>query len=181
MIYELNEQYYVRALQEYDLEGEYPMWFEDQDVCKYNSHGKFTKNLDYFHDYYESLNSEDKLVWAICHVDDGHIGNVSLQEISLINRTAEFAIIIGNRDHWGKGVASLAAFKILEHGFMKLNLERIYCGMAATNQGMIALAEKVGMKKEGIRRSHLFLEGKREDMIEYGILLDEFMTSPGSD
>jgi RimJ/RimL family protein N-acetyltransferase len=179
MIYELNVHYYVRAMRESDLSGPYPGWFEDQDVCKYNSHGKFFKNQEYFRTFYESLNHEDKVVWAICHVEEGHIGNVSLQEISPINRTAEFAIIVGNHDHWGKGVAYLAAMKLFEHGFMKLGLEKIYCGMAATNKGMIRLAEKAGMKQEGCRRSHLYLEGNRVDMLEYGVLREEFESLKG--
>ena len=33
MIKQLNEQYYVRGLCEADIEGPYPLWFEDQEVC----------------------------------------------------------------------------------------------------------------------------------------------------
>jgi RimJ/RimL family protein N-acetyltransferase len=114
------------------------------------------------------------IVWAICHVQDGHIGNVALQNISLINQNAEFAIILGDRRHWGKGVGMLAGKAMLEHGFKKLNLHRIYCGTAATNAGMKKLALKLGMKEEGIRRENLFLDGEWVDAIEYGILRSEF-------
>ena len=113
------------------------------------------------------------IVWAICDLQDGHIGNVALQNISLINQNAEFAIILGDRRHWGKGVGLLAGKAMLEHGFKKLNLHRIYCGTAATNAGMKKLALKLGMKEEGIRREHLFLDGEWVDAIEYGILRPE--------
>ena len=174
MIYQLNTDYYVRALEESDLEGEYPSWFEDQDVCRHNSHGKFFKTKDYFKCYVDGLNQEDRVVWAICHVHDGHVGNISLQELSFINRTAEFAILIGDRRHWGKGLGLLAGKKLIAHGLNKLDLQRIYCGTAATNQGMINLALALGMRQEGIRREHLYLEGCRVDMLEYGLLRSEF-------
>lgn len=179
MIYQLSNDYFVRTLAESDLDGPYPSWFEDQDVCRYNSHGKFFKVNAYFKEYIDNLNKEDRVVWAICHDKDGHIGNVSLQEISMINRTAEFAIILGDKRHWRKSVGPLAGSRILEHGFNKMNLERIYCGTAATNEGMKNLAEAMGMTLEGTRRQHLFLEGSRVDMLEYGILQSEFKKSLG--
>lgn len=174
MIYELNEQYFVRPLAEKDLDGVYPTWFEDQEICKYNFHGKFFKTKTYFREFFDALNREDRVVWAVCHNKDGHIGNISLQEISPINRTAEFAILLGDKRHWQKGVGLLAGKKLLAHGFEKINLERIYCGTAASNIGMIKLALALGMTHEGTRRQHLFLEGSRVDVLEYGILRKEF-------
>lgn len=174
MIYELNKEYFVRGLHESDLSGPYPSWFEDQEVCKYNSHGKFFKTADYFRSFYETLNGEDQIVWAICHTTDGHIGNISLQGISLVNRNAEFAVLMGDRRHWRKGVAFEAGTKLLYHGFCRLNLERIYCGLAATNLGMRKLAERLGMIQEGCRRNHLYLDGEWVDILEFGILKNEF-------
>ncbi len=177
MIYRLSGTYYVRQLDEEDLDGAYRSWFEDQEVCKFNSHGKFFKTKSFFQSYLANLNCEDKVVWAICHNDDGHIGNICLQDISFINRTAEFAILIGIKGHWGKGVARLAGATILNHGFTKLNLERIYCGTAASNDGMNALATSLGMRVEGRRRKHLFLEGARVDVLDYAILREEFLAA----
>ncbi len=174
MIYELSKEYFVRPLVEDDLAGAYVKWFEDQDVCRYSSHGKLFKTKAYFKEYLHELNRQDRVVWAICHIEDGHIGNISLQEISLIDRTAEFAVILGDKRHWGRGVGLLAGRKLLEHGFEKLNLERIYCGLATTNERMKKLAVALGMALEGSRRAHFFLEGVRVNMLEYGILRDEF-------
>ena len=174
MIYQINSEYYVRSFREADLRGPYMGWFEDQDVCRFNSHGKLFRNEQYFHDFWNGLNRDDQLVWAICHGKDGHVGNVSLQGISSINRNAEFAIMVGDRRHWGKGVSKLTGLRLLRHGFDKLNLERVYCGTAATNLGMCSLAKALGMREEGCRRSHLWLDGAWVDLIEYGILRQEF-------
>jgi RimJ/RimL family protein N-acetyltransferase len=173
MIYQLSPDYFVRSLAIEDLDGPYPGWFEDQVVCRYNSHGKFFKTRASFERFIQSLDREDRVVWAVCHVTDGHIGNISLQQISFIDRTAEFAIILGDKRHWGRGVGLLAGQALLRHGFDKLNLERIYCGTAATNIGMQKLAVQMGMTLEGTRRNHLFLDGERVDVLEYGILRSE--------
>ena len=180
MIYQLAGDYYVRSIRESDLEGSYPSWFEDQEVCKYNSHGKFFRNADWLREFYDGLNREDQVVWAICHEVDGHIGNISLQNISLINRNAEFAILIGNQNHWRKSVALNASRTLIQHGFEKLNLERIYCGTASGNLGMQRLALRLGMVQEGRRRKHLFLEGGWQDMVEYGVLRDDFLDLKGT-
>jgi ribosomal-protein-alanine N-acetyltransferase len=179
MIYQLSKDYFLRPLTAVDVNGSYPTWFEDQEVCRYNSHGKFFKTKAYFEDYVGRLDREDCVVLAICHLVDGHVGNVSLQDISLINRNAEFAILLGDKRHFGKGVGTFAGRALFWHGFNKLNLERIYCGTAATNIGMQKLAAALGMTLEGTRRQHLFLEGFRVDMLEYGVLRSEFEQSLG--
>jgi ribosomal-protein-alanine N-acetyltransferase len=170
----LNKHYSVRGLQETDLDGPYPSWFEDEEVCAYNSHGKFHKTREHLREFIRRINGSEMVVWAICHETDGHIGNVALQSISVINRNAEFAILMGNRRHWGKGVGLLASRAMLAHGFRKLNLHRIYCGTAATNSAMKKLALSLGMKKEGVRKEHLFLNGQWVDVVEFGILRVNF-------
>lgn len=173
MIYKLSDEYYVRSLAKSDLDGPYLKWFEDQEVCRYNSHGKFFKTKDYFLSYFDALNMEDRVIFAMCHIEDGHVGNISLQDISFINRTAEFAILIGDKRHWGKKLGYLAGKKLISHGFEQLDLKKIYCGMAANNYGMIKLAISLGMLHEGTRREHLYLSGSRVDLLEYGLLRSE--------
>ena len=41
-IYE-NDEIYVRPFVESDITERYLEWYYDQEVCKYNSHGKFTR------------------------------------------------------------------------------------------------------------------------------------------
>ena len=174
MIYSLDNKYYVRSLQLSDLDGPYPSWFEDQEICKYNSHGKYSRSINYYRKYIESLDDSSQVVWAICHDDDGHIGNISLQNISIIHRNAEFAIIMGNKKHWCKGIGYKAAVKLFYHGFHKLNLYKIYCATPSNNVGMVSLARKLGMSEEGLRRSHLYLENEWCDIVEFGLLKERF-------
>ncbi len=167
----------VRALERADLEGGYPRWFRDAEVCRYNSHGTFPKRLPELTAYIDSLAGDrSKVVWAVVDLASGrHIGNMSLQAIDYINRSAEFAVLMGEKEFWGRGYAREAGELLLRHGFMKLNLHRVYCGTAAGNTGMQKLAEALGMVREGVRRQALYLNGEYADVWEYGVLKDEFL------
>lgn len=174
-----TERIGVRGLSRDELQGNYPKWFNDMEVCKHNSHGVFPKSMAELAGFIDSLGSDkSKIVWAVFELEGGqHVGNVSLQAMNLINRNAEFAVLMGDRNYWGKGYASEAAELLLLHGFQKLNLHRVYCGTAATNIGMQHLAERMRMVREGVRRQALFLNGEYTDIWEYGVLRDEFLAN----
>jgi ribosomal-protein-alanine N-acetyltransferase len=173
----VDSNLYLRPLSQLDLKGKYTDWFNDFLVTKYSSHGKFFKSKDYYSIYIKESNNEKNIALAIIHKKDGHIGNISLQNISQIDQNAEFAIIIGNKKYWNKKIAYKASFEIFYHGFLKLNLNKIYCGTAKSNIGMNKLAQKLGMKREGCRAKQLFLNGKFDDLIEYGILRKDFLNA----
>jgi RimJ/RimL family protein N-acetyltransferase len=111
------------------------------------------------------------LVLAVIDTNtEKHIGNISLQNINWIDRNAEIAFLLGEKDFWGKGVMLEAGQLLINHGFESLNLHKIYCGTSSDNSGMQKLAEKLKMEKEGIRKEALFKNGVYHDIIEFGIL-----------
>lgn len=159
-----------------EIISKYQSWFHDPYVTKYNSHGLFPYFNSQKESFLDSLeNAKDKLVMAIVDcAKELHIGNVSLQSIDWINRTAEFAIIIGEINYHGKGIGKEVCNIMLNHGFNKMNLNRIWTGTAATNEGMNRLAQSCGFKYEGCFREATFLEGNYVDINEWGILKKEF-------
>ena len=166
----------LRPLELSDLEGPYVSWLNDPEVCEHNSHHVYPYTKAQGKAYIESASRDDhNLVLAIIAKDSGkHIGNISLQKIDLITRSAEYAILVGDKAYWGKGVASEASKLILSHGFNALNLHRIYCGTGSENVAMQKLAGKLGFTEEGRRREAHFKNGVYTDLIEYGILATEF-------
>lgn len=167
-----NELIGLRPLSLNDLEGNYPNWFTDMNVCQFNSHGVFHKSIRQLKHYIESLDDDcSKIVWAIDELSSNkHIGNISLSAIDYINRSAEYAILMGEKQCWGKGYAKGASHFVLEHGFKKLNLNRIYCGTTENNLAMQALAESMGMTQEGRLKQSVFLEGQYRDVLLYGLI-----------
>lgn len=168
---------YLRPLEIEDLSGDYQSWLNDKEVCQFNSHHVFPYTrrdaLKYISD---SRRAKDALILAIVlKKNNMHIGNIALQNIDHLNRKAELAILLGNKKYWNKGYSKEAAVLIIEHGFRALNLNRIYCGTFVKNLAMQKLAQYLNMKKEGLRRSDLYKDGSFVDVVEYGVLVSEFL------
>lgn len=106
--------------------------------------------------------------------EDDILGLVSLTNIDFVNRSAEFHIMIGDKDSRGKGIGYFATTEILRHAFNNMNLNRIELGVLESNSRAIKLYEKVGFKREGIKRQSTYKNGKFVNMIMMGILKDEF-------
>jgi ribosomal-protein-alanine N-acetyltransferase len=166
----------LRLLCESDADGPYPMWLNSQEVSAHNSHGVRPYTTAAAREFIQSLsNSNDRIVLAIEDKASGqHIGNVSLQAIHPTYHSAELAILLGDTGSHRKGAGTESCRLMIEHGFQRLNLHRIHCGTFATNQGMIRIAEKLGMKEEGRRREAAFKNGAYVDVVEFGLLKTEF-------
>lgn len=170
-----GERLYLRILQKEDIQGNYIHWFDDEEVCRYNSHHRFPMSEGKATSYVESINSsQSSLVLAMVEKQyNAHIGNISLQGINYFSRSAEFAIILGEKDFWGKGYSKEAGRLIIEHAFDNLGLNRIYCGTTEDNLGMQKLALSLSFKQEGVRRKAEYKNGKYLDIVEYGLLKEE--------
>lgn len=172
----IGDRTYLRSIEESDLNENYQGWFNDAEVCMFNSHHRFPNCKQDMQEYYENVvKTKNNLVLAIVDKESNkHMGNISLQNIDYINKTADFAIIIGDKDFWGKGIGKEAGKLIIEHGFKSLNLNRIYCGTSVENIGMQKLAGSLGFVKEGVARQALYKNGKYNDVINYGLIKYEY-------
>lgn len=170
------EPVYLRILNETDLTDRYLQWLNDEEVSRFNSHAVFPNTPEKMRQFYDSINPQKQVVLAIIErTSDLHVGNVSLQAINWINRSAEFAILLGDKNFWGKGIGHAASQLIVKYGFERLNLHRIYCGTIAGNTGMEKLAQKLRMIEEGRRREAVYKNGTYHDVIEYGVLREEYL------
>jgi RimJ/RimL family protein N-acetyltransferase len=155
-------------------------WWNDQEVTAHNSHGLFPMNKEEY--YHIKKDSEEGKILCFAIVvpsNDGvhdklHIGNLSLQRIDWVNRSAEFAAVIGERDYWGKGYCTSAARLLFHHGFNVMNLHRIWSGTSETNKGMLKVFENLNMTQEGVFRDATYLQGKYHNVVECGVLVNEW-------
>jgi RimJ/RimL family protein N-acetyltransferase len=119
--------------------------------------------------------SSDTLVFAIRPVDgDELIGFVGFYEIEWANQVAWFGMGIGDRSNWGKGYGSEAVQLALRYVFCELNLYGLHLTVIDYNKRAIALYEKMGFQREGVFRQFGWRDGKRYDMVLYGILRPEW-------
>lgn len=172
-----GQRCYLRPLERSDLEGRWRHWLNDPEVTRYMFRGSFPTSDEANESFYEQVTAptDADLVLAIVTVDEEvHVGNVGLHRIDWINRSAEFGIIIGEPDQWGKGIGSEATSLIIGHGFNRLNLHRIWLGLFAQHEAAVKLYERIGFRVEGTLREAILREGNAQDQLIMGLLAHEY-------
>jgi RimJ/RimL family protein N-acetyltransferase len=81
-----------------------------------------------------------------------HVGNVWLADIDRRHRKAEVRVIIGEREHLGRGVGSRALDLMARHAFDRMGLHRVYAYVLAFNPRARLAFEKAGFLLEGTLR-----------------------------
>ncbi len=71
---------------------------------------------------------------------------------------------------WGQGYATEAARAMLDYGFERFQLHRIYASYVAHNVASGKVLRKIGMKHEGCQRGHICKWEKFYDLELYGML-----------
>jgi RimJ/RimL family protein N-acetyltransferase len=105
---------------------------------------------------------------------DALIGRCLLFGVNLVDRSAMFGIVIGEKAFWSKGYGQEATRLMLDYGFNLLNLNSIMLGVFAFNIQAIQCYKKVGFKEIGWRRQARIIGGKKYDAILMDILAEEF-------
>lgn len=167
-----SENLFLKPLSKDEFNGNYINWLNDKEVCKYNSHGDIVYTKDMALDYIESIQDNESLkVYAVyLKTECIHIGNISLQQISKKNKSAEIAYLFGEKPYWNKGYATEASIVLLNHAFNDLKLHRIYFGTNIENIPMQKLGEKLGFIQEGRLKDAQLKNGKFYDIIIYGLI-----------
>lgn len=77
-------------------------------------------------------------------------------------------------DYWGKGYMTEAVAALVEVAFSILNLHKVEIRCYDYNKGSSRVAEKLGFTLEGRIRNRKDGQGKQCDLLEYGLLKEEW-------
>lgn len=118
-------------------------WRNDPEVFKYTGNTysrKITINneLEWIRKVISNPNDFRCAILA----DGIYVGNIYLTDIN--DGEAEYHIFIGERSHWGKGIARLASEKIIEYGFTQLHLNCIKLRVRVENIRACSLYQTLG-------------------------------------
>lgn len=101
------------------------------------------------------------------------IGICGLINIDKKNRSADVAIVIGEKTSRGKHLGSKSLELLVNYGFKKLKLHRIGAEIFEYNKRSMKLFEKLNFKLEAIMRDRLWRNGMWWDVYLYSILSNE--------
>lgn len=145
-------------------------WMKDLDVVGNLAHDFFSMTIEDCLEFIKNANSEQKtnIHKAICNDEDEYLGTVSLKNIDLKNRNAEYAISLRKVAH-GTGAAKFGTEEILKIAFEKLNLNKVYLNVISENVRAIKFYNKVGFQLEGEAKEHILIKNELKDLRWYAI------------
>jgi RimJ/RimL family protein N-acetyltransferase len=127
-------------------------------------------------EWYKKTRIDEHTKRFIIELIDSHeaIGYTGLWDIDWKDRRAYTGIIL-KRDYWGKGYGRDSVMTLMHYAFYELGLMRLDSDIIEYNNSSLKLyLERCGWKKEGIRRRHIFRNGRFFDRILIGILREEY-------
>ncbi len=113
--------------------------------------------------------------------DDRLIGKAIVQWIEWANGNGTIRLGIGSSEDRGKGYGTQAMGMLLRFVFAELNLFRVSAIVPEYNTAAIALLKKYGFVEEVRRRQSVERDNKRWDMLVFGLLNEEWQSSPKAD
>ena len=107
-------------------------------------------------------------IWAA----DGFAGTIGLHT-DPENRSAMIGYWI-DAAHEGKGMITRAARAITDVALRDLRMHRVWLNAAKDNRRSWAVADRLGFRREGVRRESTLVDGRFQDTVLYAVLEHEW-------
>ena len=162
-----GDRIYLCEIRLSDVNQTYVNWLNDPEVNQYLETRHEMQTLNSVQEYVEKMvEKENELLFSIClKKNDIHIGNIKLGPINLIHKYAEISLFIGDKNEWGKNLATEAIQILSNYAFDKSELHKLTAGCYASNIGSIKAFEKVGFMIEGLWKEHYLYNGDYVDRV----------------
>jgi diamine N-acetyltransferase len=179
-----GERIRLRAIERDDL-PRYVEWLSDPEVAGYLEMvaPMGLAQEDHWYESMLKLPVEEQVLAIDVRKGRGgweHIGAIGFMHMDRRNRSAEFGIHIGPKQHRNKGLGRDSILTLLRYGFENLNLHRIWLRVFEFNQPAIHLYEDIGFVQEGTQREAHYLRGRYWDVRIYSMLRREWRVRYGA-
>jgi len=161
----IGNSIYLELLSPDNGSEEYASWMNDPEIYQYLESKWRQITVEDLKEYIKSINDgKNNFLFGIFDkATDKHIGNIKVGPIQHVHRYGDIGIIVGNKNYWGKGVATEAIKLIVQFAFEDLNLNKVTAGMYDINRGSLKAFEKNGFRQVGIWKNHVFFKGEYID------------------
>ncbi|WCF08223.1 GNAT family N-acetyltransferase [Paenibacillus thiaminolyticus] len=169
-----GKRIYLRPINSEDADFYYQMLFNPEMRRLTGTQRHFSKEQVASHIEGKTQSASDMLLLIAIRESDQIIGDIELQDIDSINRSAGMRIAIDAPANQGRGFGSEAIGLLLEYAFGILQLHRIELNVFAFNERAIHVYEKMGFRREGVQRDALYYNHAYHDSIIMSILEHEY-------
>ncbi len=169
-----SKQVYIRVLEFEDVVRTQP-WLNRTDLGEIM--GYLPRPLLQQQDWFRKVaNDPNRFIFAICITKTNkHIGNVALSNVDWLHRHAMLSVFIADPKHRNAGHGREAVALILNFGFMRLNLHKIFLKTSPEYPRALDFYRGLGFVQEGILRKHEYKYGEFRDKYLFGLLRDEYL------
>lgn len=162
----------LRQLESSDLPALYRV-FSDPRVTRYWSAPPFP-DLQAAQQYLDEIDQHRRagtlLQWGIAEIDSDRVmGTVTLFRWDRQHRRAEIGFAMA-ADDWGRGYATEAVGRLIEHGFGELELNRWEADVDPRNAASLRVLAKLGFQREGYSRQRFLVGDEWQDSVILGLL-----------
>ncbi len=106
--------------------------------------------------------------------ENGSIGILTITDIDWKNRRAAIGLKLASKDNRFKGYGTDAIMAIMRYAFDELGFHRLDASRLALNQVSARMLAKCGFTEEGVKREYIYKRGQYRDLVDAGILADEY-------
>lgn len=152
----------------------YVSWLNDQEVVRHSEQRHRAHSLETCRAYAESFAGSPNGLWAMLTRKGEHVGNVTAT-VDAPNAVAELGILIGERGHWGRGLATQAWTALADHLFRARGLRKIEAGAMEENAALLRVAHKLGMAPDGRRARRFVLDGREVDAVFFALFRQDWL------
>ena len=152
----------------------YVEWLNDFEIAKGINHYTDIISIDSEKEWLEKATSKKYIFAIINKENDTLLGNISLNNIKEVNRTAELGIFIGDVNYLSHGYGSEAIMLLLNYAFKFLNLNNVMLRVYSFNKRAIKAYEKCGFKTFGVWKNSYYFDGEYCDEIFMNVLKEDF-------
>jgi [ribosomal protein S5]-alanine N-acetyltransferase len=163
---------------ERDVTPDYLSWLNDPAVFRFLG-SKFPQTTNSARNYVLGISRPNFLAKIVVRADGRHVGNLAMQGFDPIHRNMELGIVVGDPVARGKGFGREACALAIGYAFDHLGVQKVTAGTVSGNEAMKKVFLALGFTIEGTLRSHYELEGKRLDVLRFGLLRGELRATPG--
>lgn len=168
-----SERFILREIKEQDYLSLYEI-YSDADAVKYQQIGAM-KTIKQAHQsvqaFLQGFQDKKFIKWCVTSKEnDTIIGLITLHSFNFCNAQAEIGFML-NKRYWRQNIMGEVSNEIIRFAFEIIKLNRIEASIHPDNIASIKLSEKLGFKREGLKKEAAYNKGtdKYEDRLMFGI------------
>ena len=157
----------LRLFTKEDIAPKYVDWLNDPQIVQYSRQRFLKHTLSSCLEYFNLCEKNQAIFIAIVINDTKDIIGTMTVNINSYHNVADIAIMIGNKDYWGKGLAREAWNNTMDLLLDKAAVRKVTGGTLSCNSKMIAIFKNSGMQSDGIRVAQELIANSPVDLVHF--------------